>query len=83
MNAWTLFTLSLATLSLPFWLPHAVVALRLRVFALVNGPEGIPVPGKSVDITRFRETYAHPAAQGRSRGAALSDLFWYWLSPGA
>jgi hypothetical protein len=27
--------------------------------------------------------YAHPAASGRSRGAALSDLFWYWLSPGA
>ena len=26
--------------------------------------------------------YAHPAANGRSRGAALSDLFWYWLSPG-
>lgn len=24
-----------------------------------------------------------PAAGGRSRGAALSDLFWYWLSPGA
>ncbi len=26
--------------------------------------------------------YGHPAADGRSRGAALSDLFWYWLSPG-
>ena len=83
MNGWALFTLALGTLSLPFWLPRAVVALRLRIFALVNGPEGIPVPGKSVEITRFRETYAHPAAHGRSRGAALSDLFWYWLSPGA
>jgi hypothetical protein len=26
--------------------------------------------------------YGHPAANGRSRGAPLSDLFWYWLSPG-
>jgi hypothetical protein len=26
--------------------------------------------------------YAHPAANGRSKGAGLSDLFWYWLSPG-
>lgn len=83
MSAWTLLALSIGTLSLPFWLPRAVVSLRVRIFALVNGPEGIPVPGKSVDIERFRETYAHPAAHGRSRGAALSDLFWYWLSPGA
>jgi len=83
MSAWTLLAPLALALSLPFWLPRAVVALRVRVFALVNGPEGIPVPGKSIDIAHFRETYAHPAAHGRSRGAALSDLFWYWLSPGA
>ena len=69
MSAWTLLTLSIGTLSLPFWLPRAVVSLRVRIFALVNGPEGMPVPGQSVDITRFKETYAHPAASGRSRGA--------------
>jgi hypothetical protein len=34
-------------------------------------------------VSRFLEIYSHPAANGRSRGAALSDLFWYWLSPGA
>ena len=83
MSSWMLLTLSIATLSLPFWLPRAVVALRVRIFALVNGPEGIAVPGKTVDIAHFRETYAQPAAHGRSRGATLSDLFWYWLSPGA
>lgn len=83
MSAWVLLTLSVGALSLPFWLPRVVVALRVRIFALVNGPEGMPVPGRSIDLAHFKETYAHPAARGRSRGAALSDLFWYWLSPGA
>jgi hypothetical protein len=69
--------------SLPYWLPGAVVALRVRIFAAVNGAEGIPVPGPEVPVEEFRRLYAHPAADGRSRGAALSDLFWYWLSPGA
>jgi hypothetical protein len=68
--------------SLPYWLPRVVVALRMRLFARINGEEGIPVPGRLVDITHFRHLYAHPAADGRSRGAALSDLFWYWLAPG-
>ena len=68
--------------SLPFWLPGLVVALRVRIFALVNGDEGIPVPGKLVGTEDFKRLYADPAANGRSRGAALSDLFWYWLAPG-
>ncbi|GAA3421225.1 cytochrome P450 [Streptosporangium vulgare] len=72
-----------AVLSLPRWLPARIVALRTRVFARVNGEEGITVPGDLVGVERFREIYSHPAAGGRSRGAALSDLFWYWLSPGA
>lgn len=68
--------------SLPWWLPGRVVALRVRVFARINGDEGIPVPGDLVGVDRFREIYSHPAAGGRSKGAALSDLFWYWLAPG-
>ena len=63
-------------------LPQAVVALRMRIFARVNGEEGISIPGPLVDVDRFRAVYAHPAAIGRSKGAALSDLFWYWLAPG-
>jgi hypothetical protein len=63
-------------------LPQAVVGLRTRIFAAVNGPEGIPVPGPQVPIDRFRAVYEHPAANGRSAGAGLSDLFWYWLAPG-
>lgn len=68
--------------SLPFWLPGVVVALRVRIFARINGDEGIPVPGDLVGVADFRRVYEHPAASGRSRGAALSDLFWYWLAPG-
>ncbi|NJP92776.1 cytochrome P450 [Nonomuraea sp. FMUSA5-5] len=68
--------------SLPWWLPARVVALRVRVFERINGDEGIPVPGDLVGVEQFEEVYAHPAAGGRSKGAALSDLFWYWLSPG-
>lgn len=68
--------------TLPYWLPAAIVRLRMRIFTAINGPEGIPIPGNLVDISRFKQLYSHPAANGRSRGAALSDLFWYWLSPG-
>jgi hypothetical protein len=68
--------------SLPYWLPRSVVALRVWLFARVNGTEGIAIPGDLVDDSRFLEVYSHPAASGRSRGAGLSDLFWYWLSPG-
>ncbi|HEX3792062.1 MAG TPA: cytochrome P450 [Pseudonocardiaceae bacterium] len=68
--------------SLPYWLPARVVALRVLVFARVNGEEGVPVPGRRHDVGRFRSLYANPAANGRSRGAGLSNLFWYWLAPG-
>lgn len=63
--------------SLPFWLPRAVVALRNRIFAWLGGPAGVRVPPE-----KFLAVYQNPAADGRSRGAALSDLFWYWLAPG-
>jgi hypothetical protein len=68
--------------SLPFWIPRLVVGLRMRIFTRINGDEGIAIPGELADASRFRQLYSHPAADGRSRGAALSDLFWYWLSPG-
>ncbi|MBX7266622.1 cytochrome P450 [Micromonospora sp. Llam7] len=68
--------------TLPRWLPPGVVRLREWVFARVNGVEGIPVPGPTVGVEHFEWVYSHPAADGRSRGAALSDLFWYWLAPG-
>ncbi|MGW0820296.1 cytochrome P450 [Streptomyces sp. NPDC002845] len=68
--------------SLPYWLPRAVIALRVAIFARVNGEEGITAPGHEVPADEFKKVYGHPAAGGRSKGAALSDLFWYWLSPG-
>jgi hypothetical protein len=71
------------TASLPYWLPRVVVAVRMWLFARINGSEAVEVPGDLVDVSRFLEVYGHPNADGRSRGARLSDLFWYWLSPGA
>ncbi|NGO67050.1 cytochrome P450 [Streptomyces boncukensis] len=68
--------------SLPRWLPRGVIALREGIFERVNGEEALSAPGPEVPPAQFREVYGHPAANGRSRGAALSDLFWYWLSPG-
>ena len=67
---------------MPRWLPSAVVVLREWIFTRVNGVEGIPVPGPLVGAEHFERVYADPAADGRSRGAGLSDLFWYWLAPG-
>ncbi|WP_422738453.1 cytochrome P450 [Micromonospora sp. WMMD729] len=60
----------------------AVVDLREWIFKRVNGTEGIPVPGPLVGPEDFERVYSDPAADGRSRGAGLSDLFWYWLAPG-
>jgi hypothetical protein len=67
---------------LPYWLPRIVIALRVRIFAWVGGEEGVRAPGREVPAEEFKKVYGHPAANGRSRGAALSDLFWYWLAPG-
>ena len=72
----------LVVVSLPYWLPSAILRLRVRIFTRINGEEGMAIPGKHVDPSRFKQIYSHPAANGRSRGAALSDLFWYWLAPG-
>jgi len=68
--------------SLPYWVPGVVIAMRMRIFTRVNGEEGLGIPGPVVDASLFKQVYSHPAANGRSRGATLSDLFWYWLSPG-
>ncbi|GAA2507681.1 cytochrome P450 [Winogradskya humida] len=59
-----------------------VIRLREWIFEKVNGHEGIPVPGPLVGVEHFERVYSDPAADGRSRGAGLSDLFWYWLAPG-
>ncbi len=68
--------------TVPRWLPGRVVALRGRIFALINGAEGIAVASRANGIAEFTRLYAAPAANGRSHGAGLSDLFWYWLAPG-
>jgi hypothetical protein len=71
-----------AALTAPRWLPARVVALRGRVFAKINGDNAITFPNPVAGPEKFLDVYGHPAATGRSKGAGLSDLFWYWLSPG-
>jgi hypothetical protein len=68
--------------TLPYWLPKRVVALRGAIFTLVNGAEGMPVLRRPNGLSDFTRVYGDPAANGRSHGAGLSDLFWYWLAPG-
>ena len=65
-----------------WWLPRAVVALRVRIFQKVNGDHAVTLPDATHGPEVFERVYAHPAANGRSEGAGLSDLFWYWLAPG-
>jgi hypothetical protein len=74
---------ALLVASLPYWLPRAIVGLRMWIFTRINGDEAFAIPGELAGAARFKQIYSHPAANGRSRGARLSDLFWYWLSPGA
>ena len=63
-------------------LSNRIVAAREKIFARVNGTEGIVVHERPNGMEQFKFLYAHPAANGRSAGAGLSDLFWYWLAPG-
>ena len=74
MHAWIGLSVGLPIVaSLPYWLPTTILALRARIFTRINGEEGIAIPGKLVDAAHFKQVYSHPAANGRSRGAALSD----------
>lgn len=63
-------------------LPERVIALRGKIFEKVNGDDAITLPNDRYGPEVFERVYAHPAAAGRSAGAGLSNLFWYWLSPG-
>lgn len=65
-----------------WWLPRGVIALRVRIFEKVNGDHVVTLPSAAYGPEVFERVYAHPAANGRSQGAGLSDLFWYWLAPG-
>ncbi|MFD0819652.1 cytochrome P450 [Micromonospora zhanjiangensis] len=64
------------------FLPGLLIHAREWIFRRINGTEGVPVPGPLVGVEHFERIYADAAADGRSRGAGLSDLFWYWLAPG-
>ena len=72
----------LVVVSLPFWLPKGSSRCACACSPTSTATRD-SVPGDLVGAAQFKEVYSHPAANGRSRGAGLSDLFWYWLSPGA
>ena len=74
-------------LSSPKWLPGIVVRMRMMLLTRINNGqagsgEGFEVPSKEIDSSEFKYLYRQRSAHGRSEGAALSDLFWYFLSPG-
>ena len=69
-------------LSLPYWLPNLIIKLRMYIFTRINGQETLQLPNKKYGPEEFRQVYSHEAVTGRSQGATLSDLFWYWLAPG-
>jgi hypothetical protein len=73
---------SLLLTSLPYWLPAVVIRLRMRIFTRINGEEALQLPNRQFGPDVFRRVYSHATVTGRSRGARLSDLFWYWLAPG-
>lgn len=66
--------------SLPFWLPPFLIAVRFRLLTDINGDEGIQLPNKDLGVTdeNFKWLYNHKSAQGRSQQAnyGLSDFFW-------
>lgn len=65
------------------WIPPLVIRARKSLFTAVNGHDGISIPGPKVSATQLQKIYSHPAACGRAQGSKLSDLIWYWVSPGA
>lgn len=82
-DGWIGIGLGLALLaSLPWWLPPLVVRLRNWIFTRINGDATLLLPNDALGAQAFRELYANSSLGGRSAGAALSDLFWYWLAPG-
>eukprot|EP00756_Hemistasia_phaeocysticola_P015747 Hpha_TRINITY_DN15431_c1_g5::TRINITY_DN15431_c1_g5_i1::g.174109::m.174109 len=87
-GTWLTFAAALLAVgTAPQWLPGRVVALRMYLLTSINdgsdgSGEGVQVPNAEIDCDGFRQLYRSKAAGGRSVGAALSDLFWYFLSPG-
>jgi len=64
-----------------------VVQHRMKLLTSINdgkddSGEGLQVPNAEINSKGFRALYKSRAARGRSEGAGLSDLFWYFLSPG-
>ena len=84
MSGWLVSgVLGVAVLAtLPYWLPPLIVRLRMFIFTRINGDAALQLPNDALGAQAFRDLYANSSLGGRSAGAPLSDLFWYWLAPG-
>lgn len=68
--------------SFPHWFTAVVIAIRMRVFTRLNADHGVEFPNADVKGRDMLRLYSNENVRGRSFGAELSDLFWYFLSPG-
>jgi hypothetical protein len=63
-----------------------LVRHRMQLLTTINegvdSGDGLQVPNANINCHGFRALYNSKASRGRSEGAGLSDLFWYFLSPG-
>lgn len=66
-----------------YLLPKIFIALRFFIFTHINRGKSIQIPTRIWKTKYFKKLYMHPSVRGKSHGAELSDLFWYFLSPGA
>jgi hypothetical protein len=74
--------LLLALVSFPHWFTAIVIAIRMRAFTKLNSDHGVEFPNADVEGRDMLKLYSNENARGRSLGAELSDLFWYFLCPG-
>lgn len=81
VSTWLLILLSLVG-SLPVWLPGRVTALRNWLFSRIDGAACVTLPNAKIDADEAMAIYRHAHAGGKAAGSYLSDLFWYWLTPG-
>lgn len=61
----------LALASLPYWLPAGILALRMRIFTRINGPEGLAIPESSQTKTYSSRSILIP----RLAAVAAEPLF--------
>ncbi|MER8046568.1 cytochrome P450 [Streptomyces sp. NPDC094032] len=73
--------LGIATAGRRLWKRSATV--RGRGFERMSEEPLVVIPGEGTTADDFTALYRHPATRRRRKGASLSNLHFYWLSPSA